>query len=246
MSGFPPEQQRRLLDLQAVDSRADVLDQQWRSHPAVQALIELGEQAERLQTALDAAEQAVDEAKGRVRTSEHEADDIKRRQAKDQTRLDAGSVSSPRELEKLQHEIETLQTKLDEVETVELEAMEDLDTAQEQAGAVRSDLAAVASDRERQEADLATARTTIDAERESLAADRAEVLADLDDALVTRYERARSQHGGVGVGALLHGRCEGCRLSLTPADLARVRAAPPEELLFCEECGRLLVRVEDE
>lgn len=245
MNGFPPEQQRRLLDLQDIDSRGDVLDQQWRSHPAVQALIELGERAEGLQAALAAAEQAVDDAQARVRAGEREADDIKRRQDKDRTRLDAGSVSSPRELEKLQHEIATLQTKLDEVETVELEAMEDLDTAQEQAGAVRSDLAAVTSDREQRESDLASARAAIDVERESLAADRAEVLADLDEALVARYERARAQHGGVGVGALRHGRCEGCRLSLTPADLARVRTAPPDELLFCEECGRLLVRVED-
>jgi uncharacterized protein len=245
MNGFPPEQQRRLLDLQDIDSRGDVLDQQWRSHPAVQALIDLGERAEGLQAALAAAEQAVDDAQARVRASEREADDIKRRQDKDRTRLDAGNVSSPRELEKLQHEIATLQTKLDEVETVELEAMEDLDTAQEQAGAVRSDLAAVTSEREQRESDLASARAAIDVERESLAADRAEVLADLDEALVARYERARGQHGGVGVGALRHGRCEGCRLSLTPADLARVRTAPPDELLFCEECGRLLVRVED-
>jgi predicted nucleic acid-binding Zn-ribbon protein len=246
MSGFPPDQQRRLLDLQDLDSRADVLDQQWRSHPALQALIDLGERADALQTSLAAADEAVEQAKGRVRASEREADDIKRRQAKDQTRLDAGSVSSPRELEKLQHEIATLQGKLDEVETVELEAMEDLDNDEEQAAGLRADLAAVAADREKHEADLDTARGAIDAEREALSADRAEVLAGLDEALVARYERARSSHGGVGVGALRHGRCEGCRLSLTPADLARFAAAPPDELLFCEECGRLLVRVDDE
>ena len=246
MSGFPPEQQRRLLDLQGIDSRSDVLDQQWRNHPAVQALADLDWRTASLTDALATAQQAVDEATSRVRTSEREADDIKRRQAKDQARLDAGNVSSPRELEQLQHEIATLQAKLDDVETDELEAMEELDTAQERADSVRSDLEEVTVERQQREAELASARAEIEVEREALTADRGEVLADLDDALVARYERARAQHGGVGVGALRHGQCEGCRLSLTPADLARVRAAPPEELLFCEECGRLLVRVDDE
>lgn len=75
--------------------------------------------------------------------------------------------------------------------------------------------------------------------------ERAAIVADLPDDLVARYERSRAQHGGVGVGELRHGRCEGCRLALTPADKARLSAAAEDELLRCEECGRLLVRGED-
>jgi predicted nucleic acid-binding Zn-ribbon protein len=245
MSGFAPQEQRRLLDLQEVDSRTDVLDQQWRAHPAVHAIHELSERSATLEDEKAAAEQAVQDTRGRVRSAEREAEDIRARQAKDQKRLDAGSVSSPRELESLQHEIATLQTKLDDVETIELEAMEELDSVEATLAGVAASLAAVIGDRERHEQELSEARSAIDAEREALAADRAQMLDDISPELVAQYERARKQHGGVGVGALRHGRCEGCRLSLTPADLSRVHAAPEDELLRCEECGRLLVRVED-
>ena len=245
MSGFPPEQQRRLLDLQALDSRADQLDQAWRDHLAVAAIDRLAVQADELAVQVTAAEQAVDEAAGRLRAAEREAEDITRRQQKDQTRLDAGSVSSPRELESLQHEIATLQAKLDEVETAELETMEELDSAQARLSTLRDQVTEVEATRAERQTELDEARSSIDGERESLASQRVELVAELDDELVRRYERSRAQHGGVGVGALRHGRCEGCRLSLTPVDLARVAASAPEELLRCEECGRLLVRVDD-
>jgi predicted nucleic acid-binding Zn-ribbon protein len=245
MSGFSPQQQHRLLDLQAVDSRGDALDQQWRSHPAVQAIIDLTARLDELTAELASAEQVATDVRARVRSAERDADGIKARQQKDRMRLDAGQVSSPRELESLQHEIATLQSRLDDVETIELEAMEELDEAESALATVRTDLAAVTAERARHEAELAEARSTIDAEREALAADRAEVVADISDDLLARYDRARRQHGGVGVGALRNGRCEGCRLALTAADLARAKTAPPDELLRCEECGRLLVRVED-
>lgn len=243
MTGFPLTQQRRLLDLQALDSQLDVLDQRWRGHPAVQELIDITTRAGELEEQIEPAEQAADKARDDVRQAEREAEQIRSRQDKDRARLDAGAVSSPRELAGLQHEIETLQRKLDDVETRELEAMEELDEAQAHLDRLRATLADVTSGRERTERELADARAAIDAEREVLAAQRAEMIAELPDDLVARYERSRSQHGGVGVGALRNGRCEGCRLSLTAADLAKAATAPDDALLRCEECGRLLVRV---
>lgn len=245
MSGVPPQLQLRLLDLQQLDSRADALDQQWRSHPSVQAIIDLTASLDALQAELDDAERAVTDARTQVRDAEREAEQIKAKQDKDRSRLDAGQVSSPRELQSLQHEIATLQQLLDEVETRELEAMEQLDEAESTLGGLRSQVADLAAQRQGHEDDLARARQGIDVDRDALAGERSQVAAELPDDLLARYERSRAQHGGVGVGALRNGRCEGCRLALTPADLARAKTAAPDELLRCEECGRLLVRVDD-
>lgn len=245
MSGFPAEQQRRLLDLQVLDSRADLLARQRAEHPTVARLAELAVQADQLTTRMTAAETAVDEAAAGLRVAEREAEDVTGRQKRDQQRLDAGSVSSPRELESLQHEIATLAAKLDEIETTELEAMEQLDTAQSEVARLQEQASAVETSREQTQSEQDEAWAAIDEELSALASDRADIVAELDADLVTRYERSRAQHGGVGVGALRHGRCEGCRLSLTPADLARANAAPADALVRCEECGRLLVRVDD-
>jgi predicted nucleic acid-binding Zn-ribbon protein len=245
MSGFPPEQQRRLLDLQVLDSKADLLSRQHREHPTVARLDGLAGEADDLSTRMTAAENAVEEAAAGLRVAEREAEDVTRRQKRDQQRLDTGSVSSPRELESLQHEIATLQAKLDEIETAELEAMEQLDTAQSEVARLREQASAVETSREQAQSEQDEAWAAIDDELAAIASDRAAIVAELDADLVSRYERSRAQHGGVGVGALRHGRCEGCRLSLTPADLARASAAPVDALVRCEECGRLLVRVDD-
>ena len=36
--------------------------------------------------------------------------------------------------------------------------------------------------------------------------------------------------------------CGGCHLTLSAVELDRIRHAPPDEMVFCGECGRLLVR----
>jgi len=245
MSGFPSSMQRRLLDLQDLDSRADALQQQWHAHPAVAALADLQARAAELEARRHVGSQEVQEARAAVRTAEAEAERIRGRQQRDQARLDAGAVSSPRELESLQHEIATLAQRLSEVEDGELEAMQTLEDAELALDAVNADLDAVASSREEHERDLAHARAAIDEELATVASTRATLVAELSPELVERYERYRRQHDGVGAAALRHGRCEGCQLMLTPVDLARVAAAAEDELLRCEECGRLLVRVED-
>ena len=50
---------------------------------------------------------------------------------------------------------------------------------------------------------------------------------------------------GVGAAALLRRRCQGCHLELSGADLMAVREAADDEVLRCEECGRILVRTDD-
>ena len=72
---------------------------------------------------------------------------------------------------------------------------------------------------------------------------RAGIAADLPEDLLDLYDRLRAQHG-VGAAVLRNGRCEGCHLSLNKVDLGRIRAAPPDEVLRCEECRRILVRAE--
>jgi predicted nucleic acid-binding Zn-ribbon protein len=59
---------------------------------------------------------------------------------------------------------------------------------------------------------------------------------------MARYEQLRPKFGGVAIARLVGGRCDGCHLALAQAALERIRSAPPDALVECEECGRLLVR----
>ena len=66
--------------------------------------------------------------------------------------------------------------------------------------------------------------------------------ADLPADLLAVYEKVRAVSGGVGAAALKHRRCEGCRLELLGGELRAAQAAPPDEVLRCENCRRILVR----
>ncbi len=60
---------------------------------------------------------------------------------------------------------------------------------------------------------------------------------------MTLYAKLREQKGGVGAAALRRRECEGCRLTLNASDLAVIAKAPADDVLRCEECNRILVRV---
>ena len=60
--------------------------------------------------------------------------------------------------------------------------------------------------------------------------------------LLARYERLRTQLGGTGAARLVGGSCSGCHLSLPAMEVDRIRKAPPDEVITCDQCGRILVR----
>ena len=59
---------------------------------------------------------------------------------------------------------------------------------------------------------------------------------------MTLYEKIRTANGGTGAAALRQRRCGGCQLELNPVEIQRIRSAPEDEVLRCEECRRILVR----
>ncbi len=170
---------------------------------------------------------------------------MRNRAARDQQRLDAGQVSSPRELQQLQHEIETLGRRQSDLEDVELEFMERLDNVNRRLDELAGERESVLADREaamgRRDAVVAEV-----GEEETLSGGTRTTLAgQIEPALVALYEKIRGQQGGVGAAELVARRCTGCRLELNRTELSRIAAAGPDEVLRCEECGRILVRTEE-
>ena len=60
--------------------------------------------------------------------------------------------------------------------------------------------------------------------------------------LIARYEQLRKKLGGTGAARLVGGSCGGCHLQLPAMELDRVKKAPPDAVIYCDQCGRILVR----
>jgi hypothetical protein len=242
MPNFPAEDQERLLDLQELDTAADTEQSRLARHPARARVDELEAEAATVAAGTAQVRRELGVAEQAVADAERRAAELRTRRNRDQQRLDAGSVSNPRELEHLQHEVQTLGDRLAEVEDVELAAMEEVETLEAQVAALEAEAERLRDELGAVRADLADAEQRGAAVRADLASRREVLVAELPGPLVDLYERVRAQRSGVGAARLVHGRCEGCRLELTGRELAHAASAPPDEVLRCEECGRILVR----
>jgi predicted nucleic acid-binding Zn-ribbon protein len=236
-------QQRSVLELATIDAdlsrldhRANHLDEQQRLD-AVQ-----GEHRD-ANDKLAALSIALDDLDGQVAKFESEIDSVRKREDRDRALLDGGTVDV-KHVGELQHELDTLQRRQGSLEDSLLEIMEHREKLQDdQAEQLRriDDL----------QTDLTAARTArddalvvIDQSRHQSASRRDELTASLATELVALYERQRAG-GGIGAGRLQGRRCGACRIEIDRGELARIAAAPEDEVLRCPECSAILVRVRD-
>jgi uncharacterized protein len=91
-------------------------------------------------------------------------------------------------------------------------------------------------------AELAAAEVVIDAEAAEVTAARRIAAEAVAESLMARYERQRARLGGVAIARLEHGHCMGCRVEISRGELDAMLARPPDALVECEHCGRMLVR----
>jgi len=235
-----PDAQRRLLDLQALDTSLAQLAHRRRTLPELADLERLARELSALEDERVRAQVLVDDIDRDIARLEKDIEQVRVRADRDRARLDAGTGPA-KELEALQHELGTLSRRQTELEDAELELMEQREQAQAALDQVDERLAAGRATRADTEARRDSTVGDLDKDRDWKADSRAPLVADLPAELVALYEKIR-ESTGVGAALLRFGRCEGCRLELSGSERSRVRAAAPDEVIQCEECRRILVR----
>ena len=236
--------QLRLLDLQAADTALAQLAHRRRTLPELAALTEREQRAAEIGTELVDAQTRVGDLAGQQRRLENEVDTVRTRAARDEQRLQSGGVPA-KELSGLQHEITTLARRQSSLEDDLLEVMEQREQAETDTAALGAQEAQLTTERDQ----LASARDAAFAEIDSSTAqrtgERSTIAAELPADLVALYERAREHGGGVGAAMLRQRRCEGCHIELAGTELSAVRTAPPDEVVRCDNCRRILVRTDE-
>jgi len=240
----PPEEQRRLLDVQELDTRLDQIAHRRRNLPVLARLTELESRIADLDTALVSSRTAASDLRRELKKAETDVEQVRTRAARDQARLDSGT-GSPKDLQALQHELVALGRRQSDLEDVELEVMERLEAHETALAGLTQAHDELIAQRVELEAERDAAIAELDAEAAQVTAQRAEAVAPIDEKLVALYERLRGRLGGVAVARLRRGRSEGSGLQVPGTELARIKALPAEEIVFCEDSGRILVRGED-
>ena len=238
-----PSDQWRLLDVQALDTRLGQLAHRRSTLPAHERVSGLQSRRTALHRDLVMATTDLADLQREITKAEDDVTLVRDRAARNQKRLEAGN-GPPKELQALQHELASLERRQADLEDAQLEIMERAEELQNRVtrldgelGRADAELTSAGQGRDRELA-------AIDDEVEQVRRERALIVPGLPADLLALYEKLREQTG-VGAAQLQEQRCEGCRLQLTGADLARIAAADEDEVLRCEECRRILVRTAD-
>jgi predicted nucleic acid-binding Zn-ribbon protein len=241
VTSAPVADQRQLLVVQDLDTRLDQIAHRRGQVPALAEIVALDARLRDLSTALVTSRTAAGDLRRELAKSETDVEQVRSRAKRDQDRLDSGQASV-RDTQALQSEIEHLAGRQAELEEVELGVMERLEAHT----AVLDELEAANAEVERQRATAEASRDAdyraLDDEATSVRAERASAAEGLDTGLIALYEKLRAQLAGRGAAALVGRQCQGCRMELNPVDLDKVKAAPADQVVRCEECGRILVR----
>ena len=201
-----------------------------------------------VRTELEAVEKRLADATGRRDEAGHEerrfddeATSLEAKAAEVERRLYSGEVSSPRELQLLQADVDQLRRHRRGLEDRELDVMErrealDAEVArfEARAGELRAEATRLAST-------LSATEAEIDEELGGERAARDELAAVLDAALLEDYEQRRERARGFGAARLVGTTCQGCHLSIPSVEAERIRTSPPGTVAHCDNCGCILV-----
>lgn len=230
-----------LLAVQELDTVVDQLEHRRRTLPERAALREVDAQLAEVDARLAEVQGRRDEIAVRQARLEEEVARTEARITEIDKRLYSGTVSASRELQAMADEIDSLKVRCSGLE-------DEVFAAMEEAEPVDAELAALRQERERHEVEggrllaaIADAEAAIDGELVERRAQRTGTASGVPDDLLAQYERLRASSGGIGAARLVGASCTGCHLTLPATALDRIRRLPPDAVVYCDQCGRILV-----
>jgi uncharacterized protein len=232
----------QLLKVQEHDTHTDQLVHRSATLPARATLTEVRGKIADLDGRIGQVQQRRQELSRSQQRLEDEVASLEERAAQADKRLYGGASNDPRELQALQDDIASIRRRIGKLEDDELEIMELSEPVDAELATLGKRRSTLADQAEQVEAEIAAAESEITAELDEVRRQRAEAAADVPDELWPEYDRLRESLGGVAIARLVGSTCQGCHLGLSAVEVDRIRHLGPDELVHCEECGRLLVR----
>jgi predicted nucleic acid-binding Zn-ribbon protein len=151
------------------------------------------------------------------------------------------STANARELAAMQGELTHVRALLGTNEDRELELLMAVEPIEEEVTSIKQRAQPGVARRAELVETIAQLRASLDDELVALRETRSEKATALPATLLTRYEAALRRAGTSGASQVVEGRCDGCRLALSPLDFDRFKSLPADTFMDCPECGRLLL-----
>ena len=235
-------QQSLILEMQSLDNEIMQANTKLKSLPEIEQLLHIDKRIATATDELAVVKSEADQIALELRRGEVDVETVTDRIKKDEARLASGNAT-PKELEQLQHEVGTLKKRQESLEEIELEIMIRSDAITSRSNTLTTDLASLQTLKDEISGRLKTATDEINKVLADKNTARNLVANQIEKPLLELYEKIRGNGGGVGAAALVGNKCNGCNLAINAVEMDRIKSLAKDELLRCEECRRILVRI---
>jgi predicted nucleic acid-binding Zn-ribbon protein len=170
--------------------------------------------------------------------AENKVKDQRTKIEQNEAKLYSGKVRNPKELQDLQNEVAALKRYLEVLEDRQLEAMLLADDAAEAFESAQKALEEKKAKTEDLHADLLAEQGNLQQDVNQLEDKRKATLGSILEGDLKQYNRLRAQRGGVAVAKVTNKACSACGTTLSAA--LNQAARSPNQITFCDTCGRIL------
>lgn len=147
-------------------------------------------------------------------------------------------VTTNKQYDALQHEIDYLKGKLDEAETQILEYSEEKETLEEKLKSEEANLESLSSDLVERREKLGKLLEETSEEKKKLAIRREDQRKKIEEIVLHRYDRIHEAREGLAVVSIESGACGGCGSRVPPQILNEIRSG--KQIYNCDICSRFL------
>jgi predicted nucleic acid-binding Zn-ribbon protein len=176
--------------------------------------------------------------RARMKDLELEVSSLSHKIETDEQRLYSGRVTNPKELASLQDEVASLQRWRDKKEDDLLEVMVAAEEGEAALADAQAILTQISETWRAEQGDLADEQAQLQARLGELGEQRESLVAAIGPEDMAIYERLRQRKAGRAVALVKDGICQGCRMNPPTSQVQHARSGI--ELVFCNNCGRIL------
>jgi len=225
-----------LWHLQALDQERD---EKTRRSLQIEQLLANDPKLAAAQNARDEEEKRLTELRSTLQDRELESQTLDAKIKEVESRLSSGRVTNPKELTSLEKDRQMHLRIRSDLDGKTLELMEALERAQKRSDDSSAVLKKVEAVRTEERQRLARERKALDARLADLDPLRDQAQAALDAETLATYGRLRSAKGANALALLKKEACSVCGMQIPSGLVSRIDQG--EELVFCPDCGRILV-----
>lgn len=224
----------QLIQLRELDASIHELRDQLHLYPGM--LKELDAKEKKAQREIDSVRQRFRESREGRRQAELDADGLREKIRK--YKIQQGNVKTNRELEAINHEIETLEGRIEELDTFGLESLEKEERSQEELAHAEDSKKRLIEESDRERSRIAEQTESKRLRLVKLQEEQARRTARLPEDIRDLYELLNEKYPGAAIVPVKDGACSGCSMNLVRQRVTEVRRA--DQPVRCDNCTRLL------